>query len=596
MRRVCVLGTLMVLVCATLVTAGRDASARTLRKRAHPRKPAATEAATPTVESDATDEPPKSKRPRWSKRSQANQEALRPPKAAAIPKPPRRSPRGARAAQLVAVAPSVVEPIPRRLLIVGFAGGGALLVRGAAISALGHIPSVRVAPLRPTEARQIGTMYSAEKSVELAQRMNLTAVLYGEVTQARRSFRVSLILANGEDGKTVGTFAFEGRSLAAVRGKLRAQLWSKLGPLIDQAASPGPPQGDGNGVAATPVAATPPGQPETAERSETRQKPGKAGRPAPPARPRRAEVEAPDEPAQPRSAVSEEIAEPSPALPPPVVRRRSGPSAESEAPIEEVEAVGEGGAAVHAPARRPCALAEIEPTAGVMVRRFNYRDEQRGALRAYNLYRAPAGGVEGTIFPFADQACGLKARLGLRLAYERMAPVTSQLADRRLGTQASAYQAEVTLRIPRGALTLQPALGYFVRQYSVDQGVVPAASYRALGASLDAGLRIGIVTIELGAGARRLIGAGVLESADWFPGLSALAVSGRGRLGVAVNDWIDVLAGGSLEYYSFDFKVAPSGAYPNGVASGAYDVYLQGGVSARFRLGVRRPPPMAQVH
>jgi hypothetical protein len=487
--------------------------------------------------------------------------------------------------------------IPRRLLILGFDGKGAQVARGAVIERLRTVPSLRLIPLRPAEALRIGTAYGAGKTVDLAKRMNLTAVLYGEVTKAKRNTHVKLFLANGEDGEVIGEIAFDGRTAGPLRTKIRAQIWAKLEPLIDRAASPGPPETAAEKPAEKP--AKEPGE-KPAERpveKPTEKPPEKPARPrvataAPPPPPTEHEAEAPKAPGagaekgpsegeRPEGEGEGEGIEGRPPGAPIVLEPR--PHALVPPPRAAATVTEEA-----APAR--CSVADVEPGGGAMFRRFNYRDEQRGALRGYTLYRAPAAQIAGSVYPFSGGRCGTLTGLGLRFGYGRMAPVTSQLANRMLSTQASDYQLELVLRIARGALTVQPAVGFFARQYSVEAGVVPEAAYRAVGASLDAGLRIRFVAIELGAGARRLLGAGTIESSDWFPGATAFALAGRARLGVAVNDWIDVLAGGAVEYESFDLKIVPGAPYPNGVAAGAFDLYLQGTLSVRMRLGMGPAP------
>ena len=58
-----------------------------------------------------------------------------------------------------------------------------------------------------------------------------------------------------------------------------------------------------------------------------------------------------------------------------------------------------------------------------------------------------------------------------------------------------------------------------------------------------------------------------------------------------MTDWIDILLGGYAEYDFFSFNIASGQPYPNGVASGAFDLYLQGLLSVRFRFGAGHAPP-----
>jgi hypothetical protein len=492
--------------------------------------------------------------------------------------------------------PDVV--IPRRLLVLGFGGVGAQAVRTATLAALRKKPSLTLVPLRPSEALKIGTNYSPQKTVGLAKRLNLTAVLFGEVTRERGKVMATFTLANGEDARIVGEIAFEARTIGALRAKIRTQLWPKLSPLIDQSASPGraetpeapaeatPPEGK------PPAGETPPGA-ETPEEPETKAPPPRTGPPGgrrPPVPPKREPEVTPPVEGQPEGPPEGEPTEEKPEKPPggpveivPEKRpHKPGPTAGETPPGGEGEA--------RAPAT-PCSVADLEPGGGVMFRRFNYRDEQRGALRGFMLLRAPVGRIEGTIYPFGGGLCRRLPSLGVRLAYEQQGPAKATLAGASLSTSASAYQAEVVLRIVHGRFSWQPAVGYYVRRYSVDTGVIPTADYRSIGARLDGNWRLRLFTFELGVGGRRPLSVGTLGNSDWFPGLSALTVTGRAQIGLAVTDWIDILLGGYAEYDYFKFNIASGQPYPNGVASGAFDLYLQGLLSMRFRFGLGHPPP-----
>lgn len=485
--------------------------------------------------------------------------------------------------------PDVV--IPRRLLVLGFGGQGAQAVRSAALAALRKKPSLTLVPFRPSEALKIGTNYSPQKSVGLARRLNLTAVLYGEVTRERGKVTATFTLANGEDARIVGEINLEARTIGALRAKIRTQLWSKLAPLIDQSASPGRPEApEKASEEATPPEGTPPAgetppETETPEVPETPPKPPRAGGPGPGGRePTKPEPETPthvegqpeetpetetpeEQPEKPAGGAVEVVPERLPRRPPP----------QPAAPV---------------PPGTPCSLAELEPAGGVMFRRFNYRDEQRGALRGYTLYRAPVVRVEGAIYPFGGGLCRrLLSGLGLRFAYEQQRPVNATLAGNSLSTSASAYQAELVLRIAHGRFTWQPAIGYYVRQYSVETGVIPTADYRSVGVRLDGSWRLRRFTFELGVGGRRPLTVGTLEHSDWFPNLNGFTATGRAQIGLGVTDWMDILLGGYAEYDFFSFNIASGQPYPNGVAAGAFDLYLQGLLSVRFRFGAGHASP-----
>jgi hypothetical protein len=411
---------------------------------------------------------------------------------------------------------------------------------------------------------RLGTAYGADKAVGLAQHLNLTAVLFGAITQARRDVRLSMQLANGEDGRVIGEMNFQARSLGALRTKVRADLWSKLRPLIDRAASPGPAativsEGGEPGAAAEAARETPPELP---------------------AKPPIAEAEPPGQPpvtATPPAPESDEEETPAPAGKP---AAREKKARENQLAVEE-----------HPPAApERCPVAELSPGAGIMARRYNYRGEQIGALRGYSLYRAPVGRVDGTLYPFSGGSCRIGSGVGLRGSYEIMGPVTSQVGGRHLGTQASAYQLDLIWRIVSGRLTVQPALGFLARRYHVDGQVVPSADYRAVGGGVDVALRGRTLGFGIGAAGWRILHVGDLESAVWFPRQSHFGVTARAQASVAVSPWIDVVAAATAEYETFTFTVDQAAANPQGIAAGAYDFYVQGTVGVRFRLGLTPAP------
>ena len=157
---------------------------------------------------------------------------------------------------------------------------GAQAVRSATLAALRKKPSLTLVPLRPSEALKIGTNYSPQKTVGLAKRLNLTAVLFGEVTRERGKVMATFTLANGEDARIVGEIPLEARSLGALRTKIRTQLWSNLSPLIDQSASPGRTEApETPGEATPPEGKAPAGETPTAPETSETKAPPRAGPP-----------------------------------------------------------------------------------------------------------------------------------------------------------------------------------------------------------------------------------------------------------------------------------------------------------------------------
>lgn len=466
----------------------------------------------------------------------------------------RRHKRHARAAVTEATDTTDASSTPaggaRRVLVLPFQGPIAVSTRTAVRKALAAESTVALVALPEGAKERWRAGSDAERTVrEQALKLDLAALVQGRIKRDGRSLQAVLTVLNGRDGEVLREITIQGRTAAALRASLRSELWAELGSTISGAASspaPAPATASAEPAGGQPKVSAEPPRGETETDTETKTE----AAPAPSDQQRSAGPHA-RRPAQAAAAADQE---------------REGDEEESES------------------ARGACSALDLELAGGVLVRFFNYLYELRGALRADTQTKAPVGLGQVAFYPFALGSCGGAANLGVRFGYERMESITSRLAERPLATSASAYHAELLLRIPLGALTLTPSAGYYERRYTIAGEVVPNVDYRTLGGGLEAALKVGRWVFELGAGGRFILDSGEIESAAWFPHPTDFGLTGRARLGIALNQRFELLAGVDTEYYHFKFHFVPGGAYPNGIAGGAYDVYLQGLLALRVHL------------
>ena len=362
--------------------------------------------------------------------------------------------------------------------------------------------------------------------------MDLAAILRGKVKSNSEGARITLTLINGRDGKAMGKLSFEAANLRELRAKLQKELWPALEPLLHAATAPEP------SAAVAPKAAA-------------RDEEDEDVRPAAPAKPD-AEVKPP-------------MAEPEAAAPPEPTPDPEPASRAKPAPR----------------AARPCVRFELELGGGAQARNFNYLHEQRGALRGYRANPAPLARGELGFYPLTSASCRVSG--GVALGYDQLLKVESQLAGRALPTTGFGGHAEFVLRLSLGPLTLEPGLGYSGRHFAINGGFIPDVDYHALRARLRADLALGPFLIELRGGGRVPLDASRLDNADWFPSARGIGYDAEARLGVRFVDWLDLLVGARLEYYSFNLHASADGAYPHGVAQSSYDRFIDGALSLRFR-------------
>lgn len=384
----------------------------------------------------------------------------------------------------------------------------------------------------------------------VARRLDLAAILRGKVKSDAEGAHVTLTLINGRDGKAMDKMRFEAPSLNELRAKLRRELWGELKPLLDVAT--------GHDPSPTPTNATVNDDDDD------------------------------DEPA----AKPEPAPEPTPERPKARPKKQEAPSTEPE-PAHETEAAapsaGEGasegaseGEGASERAALPCKRFEVELGGGSQGHYFNYVHEQRGALRGYRSNATAMGAGRLSAYPFANASCSVRA--GIALGYDGVFKIKSHLAGRTLGGNRFGDNAELVLRLGFGPVSLEPGLGYSDRHSAINGGLIPDANYHALRARLRTDLELNWFLFELVTGARYLLSTGRLGNPDWFPSSSGLGYDVEARVGVRLEPHFDLLLGGRIEFYAFKLHATGDGAFPHGVADGAYDRYFDGSLALRLRL------------
>ena len=414
----------------------------------------------------------------------------------------------------------------RRLVVERFKGTGDVKeVRAAAIAALEAEVTLTVVAVKLLDKHRHLNDGSPEGYSALAEKLDLLAVLHGKVGKGSEGWMVAVTVVNGRNGKSLGMLAYQADSLPALTRKLRSQLVQDLTPILDRAA----------------------GQPE----------------PAP------VVVEPEPEPAP-----------PPPPPPPPEEKPKSEPKSEPKKETKPAQKAREDSSA-------RCAWLELELHGGVTQRAFNFIEEERGALRGYQLKYAPYGAARATYRPWAHRACGLPSGFGIRAGYEQTFGAQSTLADQTLDTRAFAFEAQLEFEFPIGIFALTPRAGFVYRHFELTGNYVPDPQYKLVALGLDGGLRAGFFLLELGGSARLVLDAGSLQSDDWFPGASGFGWQGEARIGVAPTSWLDAFVLGEYESYSFDLNPSAPGEYPFGVAQSSYDRYLRLGIGVRFNIPSR---------
>lgn len=217
---------------------------------------------------------------------------------------------------------------------------------------------------------------------------------------------------------------------------------------------------------------------------------------------------------------------------------------------------------------------------GLLLRRFGYADEVRGALREYSLRRAAWLGAAVRVYPGAALTEGILANVGLTASYERMFDVTSSVDGTPLPTSSSAWGLGARVRQRLADFELGGGLAYGRHRFVVADSYVPDPDYRFARVDAEVTWRPARFVLTLQLGYRQLFGTGELGEAAWFPKLGAAGPFHRGfgldgelSGGYSVMPELDLLLGARVLRYRLPLNPAAGDDNPNGVAGSARDLY-----------------------
>ncbi|MFN7133059.1 MAG: hypothetical protein ACK4N5_13355 [Myxococcales bacterium] len=231
----------------------------------------------------------------------------------------------------------------------------------------------------------------------------------------------------------------------------------------------------------------------------------------------------------------------------------------------------------------------LELAAGLHLfrRDFTLGDPLQRVTPSYALDMAPSPFVSAALFPGGTLVKGLPKQLGIAASFEHTVGVSSVSTGQNgtvvFPTRAHALQLDLLCRfvLPRWELTARGGYGW--RSFAIsDAGAVskpriPSVSYDHLSLGGQARFRLSDrVFLSANAGARKIVGAGELESAAYFPGASGFGVTAGAGVGFVVGP-VETRLGFDLERYMLALDPL------NSAASEATDQYLGFSLAAAFR-------------
>ncbi|RKG78871.1 hypothetical protein D7W79_11820 [Corallococcus exercitus] len=395
----------------------------------------------------------------------------------------------------------------------------------------------------------------------VASELGLSAVLVADTATVGKKQQVRITVRNGRDGKALASPAAAKPATAKLVPVAVKRQWTALERGLQKSRAP----------EAAPVA---PAQPPTPVEPE----------PVKPATPI-AETPPPAKAPEPKTPDAEPIRKPVAAT----------PKKEDKAPEKHDDAVSTQQESRSAPL--------VEGALGLKLfgRSLRYKDDVFGVLRPYTLGKdvaglalpgAPQFSGDVTVYPLAPFQKGALARLGLTGSIDQSFGLKSTGSTGAVSYPTTAREWTAGLRyvMPFGQAQrygFEVTGTYGMNTFRIDavDGErpldLPNVEYKTAGLGL--GLRAALsekFDFNFRLGYQHPLDSGELSSDEWFPRMSAGAVTGSATLAYRLNRILDVRLKADLRRYFFKFNPEPGDPY---VAGGAVDQYPGLSLQVGFR-------------
>jgi hypothetical protein len=124
----------------------------------------------------------------------------------------------------------------RRVIVEPFRGTEAKAVRSAIVSALEAEVTLEVVPVRLYEKNKARIDGSPEGYADVGQKLDLLAFVRGKMGGGQGGYILALTVIRGDNGKSLGTIALHGRTIAELKKVIAADLLTEIEPMLERAA------------------------------------------------------------------------------------------------------------------------------------------------------------------------------------------------------------------------------------------------------------------------------------------------------------------------------------------------------------------------
>lgn len=232
--------------------------------------------------------------------------------------------------------------------------------------------------------------------------------------------------------------------------------------------------------------------------------------------------------------------------------------------------------------QQDCDLFRVELGGGTFSRALAYGGESPGPLRGHNVLPVPMARFEIAYAPLVHATCSAWSQLRVRVRYDQVLYVYSELAAQRLRTFASDARGGLSYAMGWPSFYFEPSVDYDWRTLAVDGDILPDFGAHSLRFGAMFGVRIAAVFLEAGGAYHRFLRTGELTSKAWFPLAQGAGYELEGRLGVRLTRSWAILGTANGQSNRFTLHPDPPYGYPHGTAESLEDRILSAQLAVRW--------------